>query len=386
MAVKTINILGNIGESVFAKDVIKQIQSAEEETIKMIIASPGGNAFQGLMIYDAAKNSGKKIITVILGLGASAASVVFMAGSVREMGEGALLMVHNSRIGQGGTAAELRERIEGLEAIDKRMKSILMDVSGIDDEEATELLSKDSFMDLQEAKALGIATDSISDNIAAELTFNNKKEPLKMAEMKEKELDLEPGILARIGAYFGLTPKAEKKEEAEAKAEEEEIDEEREVEESKAEGDHEDEEAKAEESEEGEEEKAEDEEEDVEALKAKIAGLEEELSAAKAGNEEEAKAEADAIVEKAGLIFDAMTDDKVTMHEAKNLFSEDLEAVKTSLEKKESNATGRGKTAEPKEDSGVNHYEAFKGIEDEKERGAYYAKYSAEIDAAMKSQ
>ena len=75
-----INIFGEIGFDVTAKEVFDLIQEEKAEEINVIISSGGGSAFEGLMIFDALKATGKKINTQILGLGASAASVIFMAG------------------------------------------------------------------------------------------------------------------------------------------------------------------------------------------------------------------------------------------------------------------------------------------------------------------
>ena len=209
----TINILGNIGESVKAEDVIKQIQDVKDDHIKTIIASPGGSAFQGLMVYDALKNSGKKIKTVILGLGASAASVIFMAGDEREMAEGALLMVHNSRKQFAGTAAEVRKQLEALDAVDERMKTIFMREAKMTEEKAIELLSKDSFMNFDQAKSLRLATSVIQDDIAACLNPQNViKEPSKMADDKNKQSividEKNIGLFARLFSFGKKEPKA----------------------------------------------------------------------------------------------------------------------------------------------------------------------------------
>ena len=350
----TIKILGDIGASVEAEDIINQITAVEDDKIKVLIASPGGSAFQGLMIYDALKASNKEITTVILGLGASAASVIFMAGNKREMGEGALLMVHNSRVGFEGTAAQMREQLETLDAIDDRMKSVLMGASGISDEDATALLSKDSFMNLETAMSLGLATDSIQDDIAASLNINNtKKEPVKMAIKEEEE---KAGFFKHMALFFKSEAKEDKPEDEEKAMEDEEK---QEDEKSKSEDIEKKEEAKAE----GNEEKAtEDSEEDKEKeeMKATIASLQAQL--ADANEKSQTKEEEEALALKAETILAGITDKKITMHQAKNLFKEPIAEVSKFMSDLSVNATGRGKTPEPKDDPNESKLDQWKAL------------------------
>ena len=174
-----INIFGEIGFDVTAKEVFDLIQEEKAEEINVIISSGGGSAFEGLMIFDALKATGKKINTQILGLGASAASVIFMAGDNREMGEGSLLMVHNSWSMFMGNAKEVREQLGTLDAIDSRMTSIFTKATGLDEAKVIELLKDETFMASDEAVDLGFATGEI-EVLAKELNVLNKAKPLPL--------------------------------------------------------------------------------------------------------------------------------------------------------------------------------------------------------------
>ena len=376
----TINILGDIGGSVQAEDIITQIQSAKGDKIKVLIASPGGSAFQGLMIYDALKASGKEVTTIALGLGASAAFIIFLAGDKREMGDASLLMGHNSRTELAGTAAQIREDLEAMDAIDDRMKAAVMAASGMSEEDAAKLLSKDTFMNSETAMGLGLATDSIQDDIAASLNQNKtKQEPVKMATVEETN---EAGF-AKFMSWFGNKLKAaadddEKKEDdpEEAKAE---GDEDPEKEEAKAEGDDvkKDDDAKAE----G------DEDREKEEMKARIESLETELAEtkAKAQSEDEEKA----LLAKVDLVLDAMSDKKITMHTARTLFAKSTDDVTAALNDLSANATGRGKTEEPKAEASTSKLESWQAMKSENNHGAaqkFYNKYSNEIRSEMNKE
>jgi len=349
----TIKILGDIGASVQAEDVIEQILAVKDDHIKVLIASPGGSAFQGLMVHDALKASGKEITTVILGLGASAASVIFMAGDKREMGDSALLMVHNSRVGFEGTAAQMREQLETMDAIDERMKSVLIGTSGISDEAATDLLSKDSFMNLETAIDLGLATGSIQDDIAASLNvelITQKKEPIEMAiEEETKKL----GFMDFIKAWVGSEAKAEAEK---AEGDDEEKKEPKEEEAAFGDDEKKDDEEKA---------AADDEDKEKEEMKAKIESLQAELADTKAkaeGDDEEKKKEEEA---KVSAILTGITDKKVTMCEAIKLSKKPPSEVSAHLDGLLANATGRGKTEEPNADAS-SKLDQWKAMKEEK--------------------
>ena len=360
----SINIFGEIGFDVTAKEVFDQIGNEKGEEIEVIISSGGGSAFEGLMIFDALKATGKTIHTKIMGLGASAASVIFMAGDNREIGEGGLLMVHNSWSMFMGNAKEVREQLGTLDAIDARMTAIFMKGTGLDEEKVVELLKDETFMGVEEAVELGFATGQIeAAKVAASLykSYNKEKEPLNMADIKEvEELDeKEKGMFAKFLSWASNQPKAED-------ADEEEV-----VEEAKAEGD--------------------EEEVDVEALQAELAELK--AAAAKAEDEMEEKAKAEKASaelakveasEKNSIIFAAMQSDKILASKAADLVNGSLEDVKSHLEGIEPNATGRGSEGEPVKGSDVSKYELYKAIKDPAERSAYYSKHKNEIKKQSK--
>lgn len=59
------------------------------------INSPGGDMFEGLAIYNLLREYQGKVTVKVLGIAASAASVIAMAGDDIQIGRGAFLMIHN---------------------------------------------------------------------------------------------------------------------------------------------------------------------------------------------------------------------------------------------------------------------------------------------------
>ena len=91
-----ISILDEIGMwGVSAKEFIAELKQYAGQAITLTINSPGGSVFDALAIYNALRNSGGEVTTKVMGVAASAASLIFMAGDKRVMPENTFLMIHN---------------------------------------------------------------------------------------------------------------------------------------------------------------------------------------------------------------------------------------------------------------------------------------------------
>lgn len=374
----SINIFGVVGEHVRASDIIPQLQAEKGDTIEVNIMSPGGSVVEGLAIYDTMRSLNKKIITRAMGQAASIASIIFMAGDEREVADNAEIMVHNAWTGIAGNKNELSEVIDRLDTIDQKLVNIYASRTNLNEDQVKDLLDKETFMSADEALEMGFAT-SKADSLALVAQYNqsNKQEMKEPVNMAEEEV--QAGLLDKIIALFKSDVKAEdmpKEEEPEAMEEEKEPEAMEEKPEPEAmEEKPEDEKA------EGEEELPEQEDDDAEKaeLKARVDALEKELAEAKAKAEDEPKAVKEEAVSVAGLILDAMTDDKITMHEAKNLSAKDLSDVQAVLKDKEINATGRGKAETPNGETVISAYEQYQAISDPAERNAFFAKNKESI-------
>jgi ATP-dependent Clp protease protease subunit len=362
-----INIFGVVGEEVRAADIIAKIHAEKSDVLNVNIMSIGGDVREGLAIYDALRDAaanGQEVKTFALGMTASIASIIFMAGDVREVSDNAEIMIHNASVNLYGNKHELKGAIEFLDDIDDKLINIYKDRTTLSTDEISNLLDQETFMTADEAVNKGFATEKAN---ALELvaqyndSINKQKEPAKMA--KETK---ETGFFAHMKAYFNSDVKAmEEDEEVKAMEEGEEIPEKEDdaAEEAKAEGDDMPPESMEEE-----------ESEEVKALKAELEEANNKLAAAEAKAEGDSEEITEEVEAKASLVFNAMTDDKVTMHEAKTLLSKPLADVKAALSDKESNASGRAKGQQPKADPKAgNKFEEYQAIEDPSKRKAFFA-------------
>lgn len=162
-------IYGDIGESwygetVAAKDFVKELAALDAEKIKLRINSYGGSVSDGLAIYNALKRHPASIHATVDGIAASIASLIFMAADEREIADNAQLMIHAPWAYVAGNSAELREFADRLDLWAKSMASSYSAATGMTEDEVMAWLTdgKDHYFTAAEAVAQKLATTTAS--------------------------------------------------------------------------------------------------------------------------------------------------------------------------------------------------------------------------------
>jgi ATP-dependent Clp protease protease subunit len=99
-----ITMFGAIGEDywsgggITAKTVTAQLRAIGDRPVEVQINSPGGDMFEGIAIYNVLREHAQAVTIKIMGMAASAASVIAMAGDTVEIGAASFLMIHNNRV------------------------------------------------------------------------------------------------------------------------------------------------------------------------------------------------------------------------------------------------------------------------------------------------
>jgi ATP-dependent protease ClpP protease subunit len=163
-----------------AKDFHASLNAIAEPELDVEINSPGGDYFAGLAMYNMLRNSGKKITTKVMGVAASAASIVFMAGDKRSMPSNTFLMVHNPSNFAGGTAKDHRETADMLDKVAIGARSVYSRDSGMKDEDIATMLDTDTWISATEAMSMGLATE-VTDEIHATASFDMARADLPEA-------------------------------------------------------------------------------------------------------------------------------------------------------------------------------------------------------------
>jgi ATP-dependent protease ClpP protease subunit len=143
------------------------------------IMSPGGDVYQGLAMFNALKNTGKKIKVQIEGLCASIATLVAGAASPGELAiqENSHYMIHQPSFpSYGGTADQLRTGAEQLDQIRALLVSTYQKRTKLPDDQLWAMSSKDNWMLPEKAKELGFVDEVVSAQKAVAFANFNEME------------------------------------------------------------------------------------------------------------------------------------------------------------------------------------------------------------------
>lgn len=138
-------------------------QSGPDEQITIFFNSPGGEVQSGLAIYDTMQAISCPIRTVCLGMAASMAALLFVAGDTRHMLPHARILIHDPLIagGVGGSALELKTISDNLLRTRQITGEIIARHTGHSLEEVLEKTSRDSWFEAPDAVAWGLADEVI---------------------------------------------------------------------------------------------------------------------------------------------------------------------------------------------------------------------------------
>lgn len=146
---------------------LKQNAAADELTVHII--SGGGDVFEGEAIYNALRNSGKKVTTHIEGTCASIATLIAAAGDHVVMNRTARFMIHNPKISgltQAADANQLRQVAKQLDQVKTLLIGVYDRRTTLGTEKLWELYDKESWFTADEAHASGFV-DEVVDAIRA---------------------------------------------------------------------------------------------------------------------------------------------------------------------------------------------------------------------------
>ncbi|EPX0992433.1 head maturation protease, ClpP-related [Cronobacter sakazakii] len=155
------------GEGVTASRIAGALRSLNGADVTVNINSPGGDMFEGLAIYNLLREYDGKVTVKVLGLAASAASIIAMAGDEVQIGRGAFLMIHNCRVYAMGNRHDLAQIAADMAPFDKAMSDIYQARSGLDAETVDRMMDGETYIGGSEAVEKGFADSLLSaDEIA----------------------------------------------------------------------------------------------------------------------------------------------------------------------------------------------------------------------------
>lgn len=190
-----VTMFGDIGEDfwsgggITAKKVQSQLRAIGERPVEVHINSGGGDMFEGIAIYNVLREHPQDITVKVMGIAASAASVIAMAGDAIEIGAASFLMIHNCWVGAVGNRHDMAEVAAFLEPFDRAMAEVYAARSGSDVADVTKWMDADTWMSGSVAIDRGFATGLLpADQVKVD--EKAKAEDRAINELRAMELTL----------------------------------------------------------------------------------------------------------------------------------------------------------------------------------------------------
>ena len=150
-----------------ANVVIAQLLFLESENpdkdIHLYINSPGGSVSAGMAIYDTMQYIKPDVSTICVGLAASMASILLMAGAKgkRFALPHSEVMIHQPLGGFEGQASDIAINAKNILRVRDEMYNVMVKHTGQPKEKVAADTDRDNFMTSAEAKAYGIIDDVV---------------------------------------------------------------------------------------------------------------------------------------------------------------------------------------------------------------------------------
>ena len=173
-------------EAVSPKDVEMELEAAAGEEIEVEINSIGGDVYAGSDIYTMLKQYQGAVLVKIVGLAASSASVIAMAGDKVMISPTAQIMIHNVWTIAMGDYRALEHEADVLRGWNKSIANAYMLKTGMAQSELLSLMNKESWLTAQ---------DAIKNKFADEIMFD---ENLQLAAGFRGGGILPPEVISKV--------------------------------------------------------------------------------------------------------------------------------------------------------------------------------------------
>ena len=144
---------------VSAKEFARALDSLPDDTteIRLHINSPGGEVYEGLAILNQLRNHKARVVAVIDGLAASAASFLAAGADEVVMGRNTQLMIHDAWGLCVGPAVDMRDMADRLDQISNNIASVYAAKAGGSTDDWRGHMLAETWYDADEAVTAGLA-------------------------------------------------------------------------------------------------------------------------------------------------------------------------------------------------------------------------------------
>jgi ATP-dependent Clp endopeptidase proteolytic subunit ClpP len=155
------------------KDQFDLVKDRKE--IRLLLNSPGGAVTEGMAFYNLLASVRAKLTIEVIGLAASIASIIALAGRELVMDEGTYFMIHNPWTITWGDADQLRKDAAVLDKMRGELVNIYVAHSSLTAKEVGEMMDEETWLTADETKRHGFADRVQRETRAAALAFDVNK-------------------------------------------------------------------------------------------------------------------------------------------------------------------------------------------------------------------
>lgn len=163
-------------EATCPNDISSVLDDSPNEDVEVMINSGGGSVYDASEIYTALRSHSGNVQTKVVGLAASAASVIAMAGNTLSMSPTAKMMIHNASTIAFGDYRDMDKTSDLLQATNKAIASAYRSKSGMSEDELLNLMDEETWLTAEDAKNNGLID---------EIMFQDNNAPMMVASSAE---------------------------------------------------------------------------------------------------------------------------------------------------------------------------------------------------------
>lgn len=144
------------------KNVIAELTDENEE-LKVVINSPGGDVQAGQEIYSILKDVKNHVTIEVQSMAASAASMIAMAGDTVKMSPVALLMIHNASTCTSGDYRDMQHTADVLQTVNTAIMQAYIAKTGKTEDELKDMMDRETWLTANQCLEHGFADEIIKD-------------------------------------------------------------------------------------------------------------------------------------------------------------------------------------------------------------------------------
>lgn len=191
------------GGGITAKKVASQLRGIGARPVEVHVNSPGGDMFEGIAIFNVLREHPQPVTIKVMGMAASAASIIAMAGDTIEIGAASFLMIHNCWVMAMGNRHDMRETGDWLEPFDQAMVDLYAARTKQDPKQIAKWMDAETYMSGAQAIERGFA-DSLLPADTMTVDEGAKSREAEINEIRAIELSLVSAGMTRSDARARL--------------------------------------------------------------------------------------------------------------------------------------------------------------------------------------